>query len=196
MVWEALLDPTVLASVLPGCERLDLVGENDYEGALKIKIGPVQGTFQGKVKLEDLQPPTSYTMQVDGKGVPGFVKATAGIALEDAGADTVFRYDSTAQVGGRIASVGQRLLESSAKAIVKQSLEGLNQAMVQRAAAPAEGSEAPPPAAPGAAAPSQAEFAAGVAREVARDLIPPGMRRFLALAAFAIAVVIVYLIVT
>ena len=55
VVWEALLDPTVLASVLPGCERLDLVGENDYEGALKIKIGPVQGTFQGKVKLDRKQ---------------------------------------------------------------------------------------------------------------------------------------------
>ncbi|NIM00243.1 MAG: hypothetical protein GTN57_04650, partial [Acidobacteria bacterium] len=83
-------------------------------------------------------------------------------------------YDSTAQVGGRIASVGQRLLESSAKAIVKQSLEGLNQAMVRRAAAGGDAEASAP--APGSAAPSQAEFAASVAREVARDLVPAPVR--------------------
>ena len=65
LVWETLLDPEVLASVLPGCEKLELVGENEYEGALKIKVGPVQGQFMGKVKLEDIQPPDSYTMQVE-----------------------------------------------------------------------------------------------------------------------------------
>ena len=61
LVWETLLDPVVLASVLPGCEKLELVGDNEYEGALKIKVGPVQGQFMGKVKLENIAPPDSYT---------------------------------------------------------------------------------------------------------------------------------------
>ncbi|MGQ0648461.1 MAG: SRPBCC family protein [Gemmatimonadaceae bacterium] len=185
VVWEGLLDPRVLAAVLPGCERLELAGANEYEGQLKIKVGPVQGDFLGKVKLEDLQPPTSYRMVIDGRGTQGFVKATAAIALTDDGAGTRMSYDSDAQVGGRIASVGQRLIESSARAIVKQSLEGLDAAMRARAAAAqtvgasgaAGGDAGPVITMPEAARPSQAAFAAGIAREVARDLVPPRVRR-------------------
>lgn len=169
-VWEALLDPEVLAGVLPGCEKLDLVGQDEYEGALNIKIGPVQGQFMGKVKLENIQPPDSYTMHVDGRGAPGFVKATGNLVLTDAGAVTRMSYDGDAQVGGRLASVGQRLIESSAKAIIKQSLDGLNEAVRARAEAAAEGSA--PPAPKPSEGPSQAQFAATVARQVARDLIP------------------------
>jgi len=171
LVWEALLDPTVLAGVLPGCEKLDLVGQDEYEGALNIKIGPVQGQFMGKVKLENIQPPDSYTMQVDGRGAPGFVKATGNLALAAEGDTTRVTYDGDAQVGGRLASVGQRLIESSAKAIIKQSLDGLNLAVRARAAAAGgEDPDAPPPQP--VAPPSQARFAATVAREVAKDVIP------------------------
>ncbi len=145
LVWETLLDPEVLASVLPGCEKLDLVGENEYEGALKIKVGPVQGQFMGKVKLEDIRPPNAYTMQVDGRGAPGFVKATGHLALEAAGAQTKVTYEGDAQVGGRLASVGQRLMESSAKAIIKQSLDGLNVSVKERGAAADAGAQAPAP---------------------------------------------------
>ncbi|HSM61650.1 MAG TPA: carbon monoxide dehydrogenase subunit G [Longimicrobiales bacterium] len=185
LVWETLLDPEVLASVLPGCEKLDVVGQDEYEGALNIKIGPVQGQFMGKVKLENIQPPDSYTMQVDGRGQPGFVKATGNLALAAAGEVTRVTYDGDAQVGGRLASVGQRLVESSAKAIIRQSLDGLNEAVRARAAAAASGSEAPVPR---PEAPSQARMAAGVAREVARDLVPPWARW--ALVAFVVAVVV------
>lgn len=213
VVWDALLDPEVLASVLPGCERLERTGENEYEGQLHIKIGPVQGTFAGKVKLADITRPSAYSMTIDGRGAPGFVKADARLALAAEGGATHLTYDSDAQVGGRIASVGQRLLESSARAIVKQSLEGLNAAIAVRAAAPAGpsggasgaggagGGSAPahdgagptaamPPsgAAPATGAPatgapplpkppSQAAFAVSVAKEVAKDLVPRGMRR-------------------
>jgi len=171
LVWETLLDPEVLAGVLPGCEKLDLVGQDEYEGALNIKIGPVQGQFMGKVKLENIQPPDSYTMQVDGRGAPGFVKATGNLTLTDAGEVTRVAYDGDAQVGGRLASVGQRLIESSAKAIIKQSLDGLNQAVRARVAAAAGGpAETLPKPSEG---PSQAQFAATVAKEVAKDLIPP-----------------------
>ncbi|HMN07540.1 MAG TPA: carbon monoxide dehydrogenase subunit G [Gemmatimonadaceae bacterium] len=202
VVWEALQDPKVLAAVLPGAERLDLVAPDEYEGKLKIKVGPVQGDFTGKVKLQDLQPPASYTMAIDGQGAQGFVKATASIALaEDGPSATRMRYDSEAQVGGRIASVGQRLVESSARAIVKQSLEGLDAAIRARAAAAqtvaaAGGSVAEASAAAEAALapieaakPSQAAFAAGVAREVAKEVIPPGVRRVI-IAVVAIVVIL------
>ncbi|MGD2069938.1 MAG: carbon monoxide dehydrogenase subunit G [Gemmatimonadota bacterium] len=183
LVWETLLDPEVLASVLPGCEKLELVGEDEYEGALKIKMGPVQGAFMGKVKLEDKQPPDSYTMQVDGRGAPGFVKATGHLSLEPQDERTRVTYEGDAQVGGRLASVGQRLVESSAKAIIKQSLDGLNEAVRDRAAPAAAGSGAEVAEAAGAAAarpkrkePTQAAFAANVAKDVARDLIPAPVR--------------------
>jgi uncharacterized protein len=124
-VWEALFDPAVLAAVLPGCEKLELV-DGAYVGELKIKIGPVQGNFTGKVGLADIVKPESYTMDVDGRGAPGFVKAVARVRVEPDGEGTRLFYDADASIGGKIASVGQRLLDASARAIVKQSLDGLN----------------------------------------------------------------------
>ncbi len=174
-VWTGLLDPEVLAATMPGCERLELVGEHRYEGALDIKVGPVQGKFQGKIRLEDLEPPTGFRMLVEGQGAPGFVRASAEIAIQPDGDRTKLVYDGDAQVGGRVASVGQRLLESSAKAIIRQSLEGLNQTLTHRQAL-ADGAGAAdavtPDAAAAPAAPSQAEFATKVAAEVAKDLLP------------------------
>ncbi len=177
LVWEALLDPSVLTRVLPGCEKLERLGANEYEGALDIKVGPVQGKFQGKILLEDMREPEGYTMHVDGRGAAGFVKAKAALTLAEQGGQTLMAYDSDAQVGGRIASVGQRLLDSSAKAVIKQSLEGLNGLLKARAAAAVAtaAGEAPPPE-PEIAPPSQAEFAANVAKEVAKDLVPPKAR--------------------
>ncbi|MEP6861315.1 MAG: carbon monoxide dehydrogenase subunit G [Deltaproteobacteria bacterium] len=133
-VWDALFDPAVLAAVLPGCEKLELV-DGSYVGEIKVKIGPIQGKFTGKVDLLDQVPPKSYRMVIDGKGAQGFVKATARIVLEPQGGSTKITYDSDAQVGGKIATVGERLIETSAKAIVKQSLEGLGENVVIRAAA-------------------------------------------------------------
>ncbi len=167
-VWEALLDPEVLAAIMPGCKKLELTGENTYEGTLDIKVGPVQGVFQGKVQLDEIDPPNGYTMQLDGQGAPGFVKATARVAIAGDGDGTMMTYDGDAQVGGRIASVGQRLLDSSAKAIIKQSLEGLNAQIVSRGA----GGDDQAAAAAAPEAPSQAEFAARVAKDVARDMAP------------------------
>jgi len=174
LVWDTLLDPEVLARVLPGCEKLELVGENEYEGALEIKVGPVQGQFMGRVKLEDIQAPGSYTMQVDGRGQPGFVKATGHLTLAPEGEQTRVTYSGDARVGGRLASVGQRLMESSAKAIINQSLDGLNANVQARAGGAAEG-EAEAAGAP-SARPSQTGFAANVAREVAKDMIPAPVR--------------------
>lgn len=194
-VWNGLLDPEVLAATMPGCERLELVGENQYEGDLNIKVGPVQGLFKGKIDLEDIDPPTGYTMKVDGRGAPGFVKATASVALSEEEGQTRMSYKGDAQVGGRIASVGQRLLDSSAKAIIKQSLEGLNDTLKARSAAAAtesgSGSDSAPASVPAPQAPTQAEFAANVAKEVAKDLIP---RPVMIAAVIVIVLIILYFI--
>lgn len=123
-VWDALFDPAVLAAVLPGCEKLELV-DGIYLGEMKIKVGPVQGSFAGKVGLSNIDKLHSYTMDVDGRGAPGFVKAVANVHVEADGDGTRVTYDADAQVGGKIASVGQRLLDTSARAIVRQSLDGL-----------------------------------------------------------------------
>jgi hypothetical protein len=170
-VWEGLLDPVVLAATMPGCEKLELTGDNQYEGTLNIKVGPVQGKFQGKIQLEDIRVSKGYTVKVDGRGAPGFVKATATVELSAEGDQTRLEYNGDAQVGGRIASVGQRLLDSSAKSIIKQSLEGLNETLKARskAATGDDGAESPMPT---PQAPSQTEFAARVAKEVAKDLVP------------------------
>lgn len=126
VVWQALFDAEVLARTLPGCEKL--VRENDrFKGDINVKMGPVQGKFQGLVDVLDVKELDSYKMVVDGRGPAGFVKATAQIALTAQGEGTRLAYASDVQVGGRVASVGQRLIDASARAIVKQSLEGLNE---------------------------------------------------------------------
>lgn len=186
-VWKALLDPVVLAAVMPGCEKLELV-DGAYVGDLNIKVGPVQGKFHGKVTLSEVQEEKGYTMKVDGRGAPGFVKATAEVKLTRAGDETKMEYDADAQVGGRIASVGQRLIDASAKAIIKESLEGLN-ANVKARANVSEGEEAEVIEA------SQTEFATRVAKEVAKDLIPPPVRTALFVLALVGVGALIYLLV-
>ena len=186
-VWKALLDPVVLAAVMPGCEKLELV-DGAYVGELNIKVGPVQGKFQGKVILSDVEEEQGYTMTVDGRGAPGFVKAKAAVKLTPVGDETTMEYDADAQVGGRIASVGQRLIDSSAKAIIKESLEGLN-ANVKARANVAEGQEAEVIQA------SQAEFATKVAKEVAKDLVPPPVRTALIVLALVGIGALIYLLI-
>ena len=171
-VWSALFDPVILAAVMPGCEKLELV-DGQYVGEIKVKVGPIQGKFTGKVDLKDKDEPHSYTMIVDGRGAPGFVKATASVKLQAEGAGTRVFYDTDAQVGGKIASVGQRLIEASARAIVAQSLEGLHTNIKLRAAAYREAMAGQAAAAPPAieatapAAPPAIEIAAASAGEPA-----------------------------
>jgi len=183
-VWNALLDPVVLAAAMPGCEKLELV-DGQYVGQLRIKVGPVQGNFAGKVTLQDKVEPKSYTMIVDGQGPPGFVKATAKVGLDPEGSKTRMRYDADAQVGGTIASVGQRLIDASSRALVKQSLEGLNENIRIRTAAKAT--------AVGGAVPEvklkqadAAGMAAGVAKEVAKSLVPRPVLVVIVVAAVAL----------
>ena len=99
VVWQALLDPEVLGRVMPGGEALEKIGENEYKAVLKIRVGPVQGQFEGLVTLLDINPPESYRMQVSGKGGPGFMKGEGQVRLEDQGSSTLLHYSGEAQVG-------------------------------------------------------------------------------------------------
>lgn len=218
VVWDALMDPNVLARIMPGCEELEEIEENKYQGVLKIKVGPVQGKFQGVITLSDVNAPNSYTLNVDGKGAPGFMKATGNVRLNGQGNSTIMEYDGTAQVGGRIASVGQRLLDSTAKALTRQSLDNLNKQVLamlepEPVAAAAESTAAPhngaatasaasaasaparrvSSAPPEIQAPSEFEFAMGVAKNMLEDLVPPEKQPMLALAAAGVGVLAVFM---
>lgn len=207
LVWQALQDPGVLALVMPGGEDFKEVGENEYAGKLNVKVGPVMGKFTGNIKLSDIVEPTSYSMTVDGKGAPGFVKASGQMRLAGQGDTTNMAYEGTAQVGGRIASVGQRLLDASAKSIIRQSLEGLNEYLMAQSAARslAESSDATAEEVEAAIAqtpapdykpPSQTTVAMNVAKDVAGDLVPSQYRPFLIGVIVIIIVVVLYLILT
>lgn len=189
MVWDAVRDPDVLGQILPGGEGIHEVGENEYEGNLNMKVGPVNGKFKGNIKLLNINPPDSYDIEVDGKGAPGFVKATGNLKLEGQGEQTKIEYAGDAKVGGRIASVGQRLLDTSAKAIVRQSLELLNEYLKAQVAAQsvvnaastseeeqAAGSQTAAAEVPKYQPPSQTKLAANLAKDVAGEIIPPQYR--------------------
>lgn len=125
LVWQSLLDPLTIAKVVPGCETLTQVGDHEYEGLISVGVGPVQGRFEARFALSGLVSQEGYTLKIHGKGPAGFVEGDGNVRLEDQDFGTRMLYDVEARVGGRIASVGQRLLDSSAKLIVRQGLERL-----------------------------------------------------------------------
>ena len=188
IVWAALMDPAVLARTLPGCERLDRTADNRFAGTMSVAVGPVKGTFQGTLEMSELVPPERYHMRIDGQGPSGFVKGEGAIALEETPAGTLLRYDLDAQVGGRLAGVGQRLLDSSAKVVARQGLEGLGEQLRQRAGAPV--AEAPAAATVSGARPAGAAFAGRFARDVAAEMVPPAARRWLLVAALGAAALV------
>lgn len=196
-VWRALLDPAILARTLPGCERLEQVGETDYQGALNVQVGPVKGQFQGTLQLSDLRPLEGYHMKLDGKGPAGFMNGEGDLRLADAGGSTVLTYDLDAQVGGRLAGVGQRLIESSAKSISRQGLEGLARELAAMPPVQSENAEPSPVAVPVVpvpppAQPTQAQIAARVASDVARDMVPPERRPWLIAGLLLVLIAVVF----
>jgi carbon monoxide dehydrogenase subunit G len=114
-VWEAFLDPKLLKQAIPGCEKLEATGPDEYKATMKIGVGGVKGTFEGKVKLSDKKQPDSYRMAVEGSGGPGFIRGDTVISLVDDAGGTRVSYSADVQVGGLIASVGQRLLGGVSK---------------------------------------------------------------------------------
>ena len=133
-VWDLLQDPAVLAKALPGTKSLTKTAEDRYQGVMKVSVGPMTAAeFAVNVELTDKVAPEKFSMHIDGKGAVGFTKGTATIALrEEPGPVTVMQYSSDVQIGGKIAAVGQRLLESVGKMMTKQALESLNTELRQR----------------------------------------------------------------
>ena len=111
-VWNLLNDPEVIADCLPGCERLDLIGPEQYRAALNLVVAAVSGQYTGTVSIFDKQPPQSYRLVVEGTGKRGFVKGEATIELVELSGTTIVNVNGQGQVGGLIARVGQRLLGS------------------------------------------------------------------------------------
>lgn len=115
-VWDALNDPEILRQCIDGCEELNREGENSFVAKVTAKIGPVKAKFGGKVTLENIVAPEGYTIRGEGQGgVAGFAKGSADVKLRTEGAETVLTYTARAEVGGKLASVGSRLVEGVAK---------------------------------------------------------------------------------
>lgn len=115
LVWAALNDPRVLKAVLPGCESLHMVDERHFEAKVQARVGPVSATFRGAVELTDLEPPHAYTIIGHGNaGAAGFAKVNARVRLEAQGDATLLIYDADVEVGGKLMSVGARLIQSAA----------------------------------------------------------------------------------
>lgn len=127
-VWEALLDPAVLARTLPGCESLEPIGENQYRMRMKLAVSSVQGLFDATVHLKDRQPPNTYRLELDGKGKIGYVKGGGTFTLEPQGdSATIVHYEGDVRVGGMIAGVGQRLMDMSSKMLIKRFFSSLTE---------------------------------------------------------------------
>jgi carbon monoxide dehydrogenase subunit G len=168
VVWEVLRDPKVLATALPGTQSLEMVEENVYEGKMNVRIGPVAGLFSGRLVVSNEVPPESYTLTVEGKGAPGFGKGSGDCKLiEQEDGKTLMTYEGELQVGGTIANVGQRLIETVANSMAKQAFESLNRSLKARLAGEAEGVEIE------YKAPSEIQFAAGVAKDVVAQVFSP-----------------------
>ena len=114
-VFAAIIDPNVLQRSIEGCEKMVKTDDDSYDAHLKLGIAGLKGSYVGKVQLKDIKAPESYTLVMEGKGAPGFVKGTAKISLTPKGEQTQLRYEADAQVGGMIAAIGSRLIEAIAK---------------------------------------------------------------------------------
>jgi hypothetical protein len=115
-VWARLNDPETLKECIPGCQSVDKVSDTEFTAKVTAKVGPVRANFAGRVTLTDLDPPTGYTISGEGTGgVAGFARGSAKVTLEEDGAETVLRYGVQAQVGGKLAQIGSRLIDGTAR---------------------------------------------------------------------------------
>lgn len=148
-VWEALNDPEVLKECIPGCEEIEKTGDHGFTAKVSAKVGPVKAKFAGAVELKDLNPPISYTIVGEGKGgAAGFAKGGAKVSLEETTEDgapaTVLTYEVNASVGGKLAAIGSRLIDSTAKKYANDFFEKFKEIASSRAPADAAAAPAAP----------------------------------------------------
>ena len=155
-VWDALNDPNVLKATVPGCETLEKVSDTELKATAAIRIGPISARFNGRIQLTDLDPPRGYTISGEGQGgVAGFAKGGAHVHLDEDANFTVMRYQVNAQVGGKIAQLGARLIDATAKSMADAFFDRF---VLEVAGAPAEeaGAVGAPALIAGTAAPARA----------------------------------------
>ncbi len=120
-VWQKLNDPAVLKACIPGCEELEQTEDGGFRATAKVKVGPVSARFKGRVTLSDLDPPNGYKISGEGEGgVAGFAKGGAVVALADKDGGTLLTYNVDAQIGGKLAQLGQRLINGTAKKLADE----------------------------------------------------------------------------
>lgn len=138
--WDALNDPEVLKLCIPGCDKVEQTGENQYAVGVAVKIGPVSAKFAGKITLSDIVAPQSYTIAFDGQGgAAGFGKGSAKVSLTPNEGGCELAYTVNAQVGGKVAQLGQRLVDGAAKSMAEDFFKRFDEEMQRRyPAAPAE----------------------------------------------------------
>ncbi len=151
-VWEALNDPEVLKACIPGCDSIEKVSDTEYKMTMTAAVGPVKAKFAGKLFLSDLNPPTSYKLAFEGSGgAAGFGKGTAAVNLTPEGSSTTkLNYTASAQIGGKLAQVGARLIDG----VAKKMADDFFKAFTNKVGGPAPAVEAAAPAAGAPAAPS------------------------------------------
>lgn len=125
-VWALLQDPAILSQCMPGADQLVKTGENEYQMKMKLLISSISGSFEGKVKLTDQEPPHRYRMLVEGSGKIGHMKGEGAIALAPKDAGTQLNYDGDVQLGGTIAAIGSRLVDTTSKMMLKRFFDKLN----------------------------------------------------------------------
>ncbi|MEQ1886819.1 MAG: carbon monoxide dehydrogenase subunit G [Bryobacteraceae bacterium] len=123
--YTAMQNPDILAKAIPGCESLELIGQDEYRMKMKMVLASLSGVFEGKVRIADQTPPDSFRLIVEGTGKIGFVKGDGLLKLAAVEDGTEVTYDGDAQIGGTIASVGQRLIDGTAKMMIKKFFERL-----------------------------------------------------------------------
>jgi uncharacterized protein len=159
--YEALQDPAVLARTLPGCESLEVLGEDSYAATVTAGVASIKGTYTGQVQLRDKQPPESYRLSASGSGAPGTIQADAELRLETDGTTTIVHYDADAVVGGMIGGVGQRMIAGAARKTAGEFFSAVAHEVVHGPPVAPAAEAAPTEAAPAEGAPAVGQVFAG-----------------------------------
>jgi len=129
-VWAALNDPDALKQAIPGCQEIEKLSDMEYTAEVKVEVGPISANFSGSVRLSDVDPPRGYTISGEGTGGPvGLAKGGAKVRLEENGGATVLRYEVNAQVLGKLAQIGSRLIDATAKMMADDFFSGIAEAV-------------------------------------------------------------------